>query len=169
MKIDFDITTTLNTLSLFYSFFCFIGWMIGWFGFNILTSDIFWIRLEIKLWSLTRFSSPQLKASVSFSDRLLSVVCPSLCKLFTFSSCFTEPHYQFQSNLHKKIQDCSNEASRPFPLGDNYKIAIIYWRILKIFFSRTPGPIITTLGTKYPLIKELKCAQMIGHGFSKGR
>ena len=113
--------------------------MIGWFGINILTSDIFWIRLEIKLWSLTRFSSPQLKASVSFSDRLLSVVCPSLCKLFTFSSCFTEPHYQFQSNLAQKIQDCSIEGPRPFPRGDNYKIAMIYWRILKNLRLQNPG------------------------------
>ena len=49
------------------------------------------------------FSSPELKAQVSFSDHLSSVVCPSVClsicmsvcpsvcKLFTFSSSSPEP------------------------------------------------------------------------------
>ena len=32
------------------------------------------------------FSSPELKAQVGFSDRLLYVVYPSVCKHFTFSS-----------------------------------------------------------------------------------
>ena len=47
------------------------------------------------------FSSPELKAQVSFSDHLLSFVCLSVrlsvpvCKLFTFSSSSPEPLYQF--------------------------------------------------------------------------
>ena len=54
------------------------------------------------------FSSPELKAQVSFSDHLCpssvcpSVclsVCPSVCKLFTFSSSSPESLGQFQSNL----------------------------------------------------------------------
>ena len=53
------------------------------------------------------FSSPELKAQVSFSDHLSSVVClsvcpsicPSVCKLFTFSSSSPEPLVQFQPNL----------------------------------------------------------------------
>ena len=47
----------------------------------------------------THFSSPELKAQVSFSDRLSSVVGPSVCKLFTFSSFSTEPLGQFQPNF----------------------------------------------------------------------
>ena len=53
------------------------------------------------------FSSPELKAQVSFSDHLSSVVCqsvcPSVCKLFTFSSSSPEPLDQFQSNLAQSI------------------------------------------------------------------
>ena len=55
-------------------------------------------------WSI--FSSPELKAQVSFSDRPSSVcpfvclsVCPSVCKLFTFSSSSPEPLGQCQPNL----------------------------------------------------------------------
>ena len=57
------------------------------------------------------FSSPELKAQVSFSDHLSSVVCLSVClsvrlsvcKLFTFSSSSTEPLGQFQPNLAQNI------------------------------------------------------------------
>ena len=31
----------------------------------------------------------------------------------------------------------------------------INWQLLKIFFSRTTGPILTKLGTKYPWVKEI--------------
>ena len=41
------------------------------------------------------------------------------------------------------IQAWSNEGQRPFTRGFNYKIAKIYWRNLKIFFSKTTGPIST--------------------------
>ena len=44
-------------------------------------------------------SSPELKAQVSFSDRLSSVVClsvcPSVCKLFLFWTSSQEPLGQF--------------------------------------------------------------------------
>ena len=57
------------------------------------------------MWACSLFSSPELKAQVSFSDHLLSVVClsvcpsvrPSVCKIFTFSSS-PEPLDQFQPN-----------------------------------------------------------------------
>ena len=38
----------------------------------------------------------------------------------------------------KRIQVCSNEGPRPFPRGDNYEIAKIHLRNLKIFFSWIP-------------------------------
>ena len=53
----------------------------------------------------------------------------------------------------KEIQVCSNEEPRPFPSEDNYEIAKIHWRNLKIFFSRTTDPISTKLSTKHPWVK----------------
>ena len=41
----------------------------------------------------------------------------------------------------------------PFPRGDNYEITKIRWKIKKIIFSRTTGPILTKLGTKHPWVK----------------
>ena len=103
------------------------------------------------------FSSPELKAQVSFSCSLLSIGL-SVCKLFTFSSSSQEPLGQFQPNLigtkHpcvKGIQVCSNDEPKPFPRGDNYEIAKIHSWNLKIFFSRTNGPISTKLGSKLKL------------------
>ena len=52
----------------------------------------------------------------------------------------------------KGIHVCSNEWPLPFPRGDNYEIAKINWRNLKIFFSRTTGPISTKLGTTHSLL-----------------
>ena len=53
------------------------------------------------------FTSPELKAQVSFSDHLSSVVRlsvrPSVRKLFTFSSSSPEPLVQFQPNLAQSI------------------------------------------------------------------
>ena len=57
------------------------------------------------------FSSPELKAQVSFSDRLSSVVCLSVClsvslsvcKLFTFSTSSPNPLGKFQPNLAQSI------------------------------------------------------------------
>ena len=62
------------------------------------------------------FSSPELKAQVSFSDHLSSV-----SKLLTFSSSSQEPLGQFQLNLAQR-------GPSPFPRGDNYEIAKINWR-----------------------------------------
>ena len=56
---------------------------------------------NIELIKQKLFSLPELKAQVSFSDHLSSVVCPSVCKLFTFSS--PEPMGQFQPNLAQSI------------------------------------------------------------------
>ena len=58
--------------------------------------------------------------------------------------------------LVKGIQVCSNEESRPFLRGDNYDIAKIHWRNLKIFFLRITEPISTTLSAKHPLVKGIQ-------------
>ena len=87
------------------------------FCFSILSLNIAcsWLFLNKKkshlIESLYVFSSPELKAQVSFSDHLSSGVCPSVrpsvrlsvCKLFTFSSSSPEPLGQFQPNLAQNI------------------------------------------------------------------
>ena len=53
----------------------------------------------------------------------------------------------------KGILLCFKKWPHPFPRGDNYEIANIHWRNLKIFFSRTNEPISTKLGAMHPLVK----------------
>ena len=48
---------------------------------------------------------------------------------------------------------CSNEGPCPFQGGDNFEIAKILWRNLKIFFSWPTGLISTKLQTKHPGVK----------------
>ena len=75
------------------------------------------------LWSIC-FSSPQLKAEVSFSDQLAAfTVCPSVClyvcKPFTLSTCSPESSARFE-HLYKASLD-------------NYQ-SKLYTRFLNIFF-----------------------------------
>ena len=56
----------------------------------------------------------------------------------------------------KGIQVCSDESPFPFPRGDNYEIGKIQLQNLKIFYSRTTGPISTKLGTKHPWVKGIQ-------------
>ena len=50
--------------------------------------------------------------------------------------------------------------------GDNCEIAKIYWRNLKIFFSRTTGPISTKFGTKHSWVKGIQfCSNAVPHLF----
>ena len=91
------------------------------------------------------FYSPELKAQVSFSDRLSSI-CPSVRKLFTFNLLFQNHWANFS---HIRHNFCSNEGPHPSPWGDNGEIVKLYWKYLKIFFSRFTGPISTKLGTKH--------------------
>jgi hypothetical protein len=50
----------------------------------------------------------------------------------------------------KGIQVCSNKGPGPLQRGDNLKNVKMGWGLLKIFFSRTTGPIIIRLDTNYP-------------------
>ena len=59
------------------------------------------IYIYSKLYTL--FSSPELKARVSFSDCLLSVVRPFVCKLFPFSSSSPDSWGQFWLNIAIKM------------------------------------------------------------------
>jgi hypothetical protein len=50
----------------------------------------------------------------------------------------------------KEIHVYSNKGPGPFLRGDNYKNIKMGWGHLKIFFSRTTGPILTKIGTNHP-------------------
>ena len=54
------------------------------------------------------------------------------------------------------IQVCSNEGSRPFPRGGNYKKRKDTLAKFKNFFSRTTGPISIKLGKKHPRVKRIQ-------------
>ena len=51
------------------------------------------------------------------------------------------------------ILNCSNKGPGPLQRGDNHKNVKIGWGHLKIFFSRTTGPILTRLDTNHPWVK----------------
>ena len=60
-------------------------------------------------------------------------------KLFTFSSSSPEPLGQFQPYLARsRVQVCSNEDPRPFPMGDCYELAKIHWQNFKKSSSQEP-------------------------------
>jgi hypothetical protein len=50
----------------------------------------------------------------------------------------------------KEIQVCSNKVPGPLQRGDNHRNIKMGWGHSKIFFSRTTGPILTSLGTHHP-------------------
>ena len=56
----------------------------------------------------------------------------------------------------KGIHVCSNKGPGPLQRGDNHKNVKMGWGHLKIFFSRTTGPILTRLGTNHPLVKGIQ-------------
>jgi hypothetical protein len=62
----------------------------------------------------------------------------------------------------KEIQVCSNKGPGPLLRGDDYKNVKMGWGHLKIFFSRTTGPILTRLGTNHPWGRGFKFVQMKG-------
>ena len=126
---------------------------------------------------MTLFSSPELKAQVSFSDRLSSVVCLSVCKIFPILDFFSKTTGPISNKLDTKypwvkgIKVCSNEGPRPFPRENNYEISKIHWWNKKIFFFRTTGPILTKLGTKlkYSLVKKIQvCSYEVLCFFPRG-
>jgi hypothetical protein len=71
---------------------------------------------------------------------------------------------RFITNHHREkgIQICSNKGPGPFQRGDNHKNVKMGWVRLKIFFSRTTGPILTRLITIHPWENGFKFIQMKG-------
>jgi hypothetical protein len=110
------------------------------------------------------FSSPELKAQVSYSDRPLSVclaVRPSVCLsvnfyIFDFFSRSTGPILTRVGTNHpwgEGIQVCSNEGDRPSLRGDNSERVKNIEFLKKIFSSRTTGHNSIKLGTNHPWVK----------------
>jgi hypothetical protein len=69
----------------------------------------------------------------------------------------------------KGIQVCSNKGLLPLQRGDNHKNVKMGRGHLKIFFSRTTGPILTTLGTNHPWRKEIQVSSKEGDSPSPRR
>jgi hypothetical protein len=61
----------------------------------------------------------------------------------------------------KKIQVCSNKGQGLLQRGDNHKNEKMGWGHLKIFFSKTTGPIVTRLGTSHLWGRGFKFVQMM--------
>ena len=71
--------------------------------------------------------------------------------------------------LLNAAQVYSNNRTRPSQMEDNKEIAKIYWRNLKIFFSKTTNPISTNLGPMHPWVKGIQvCSNEGSHSFTKG-
>jgi hypothetical protein len=121
------------------------------------------------------FSSPELKAQVSFSDRPLSGVCLSVrlsvCPsvnfyIFDLFSRTTGPILIRLGTNHpwvKGIQVCSKEEDSPSPRGDNSETVKIHWKFLKIFFG-TSRPNSIKLGTNYSWVKGIQVCSIKGPG-----
>jgi hypothetical protein len=70
----------------------------------------------------------------------------------------------------KGIQICSNKGPGPPQRGDNHKNVKMGWGHLKIFLSRTIGPILTRLGTNCPWRERIQVYVKEGDSpLSKGR
>jgi hypothetical protein len=62
----------------------------------------------------------------------------------------------------KGIEVYSNKGPGSLQRGDNHKNVKMGWGHLKIFFSKTIGPILTRLGTNYPWIKGIPICSIEG-------
>jgi hypothetical protein len=123
------------------------------------------MKLPSKLnFSGTVFSSPELKAQVSFSE--LVVRRPSVnFYIFDFFSRTTGPILNRLATNHpwvKGIQVYSNKGPGPLQRGDNHKNIKMGWGHLNIFFSRTIGPILTSIGTNHPWVKGIQVCSKEG-------
>ena len=105
---------------------------------------------------------------VSFSDRLLSVIYPPVCTIFTFLSSSRSVSTQTgtKHSYVKVIELCWNEWPCLFPTRYNDEIALIHWRNLNIF-CRNTGPISNNRCWKHLWLKV--CSNEAPPPLSKGR
>ena len=113
------------------------------------------------------FSSPELKAQVSFSDRLSSVVClsvrlsvrPSVSVNFSYFRFLLMNHWtNFNQTCHKAVLGEGDSSlfkwrAPPFSKGRYLWYSENTLMKFKNLFSRTTGPISTKLGTKHYWVK----------------
>jgi hypothetical protein len=62
----------------------------------------------------------------------------------------------------KGNQVCSKKGPGSLQMGDNHKNVKMGWGHLKIFFSRTTGPILTRLRTNHPWVKGIQVCSYEG-------
>jgi hypothetical protein len=108
------------------------------FFFRYLLTIVLGFTPHVIILASFNFSSPELKAEVSFSDRPLSgclSVCPSVnFYIFDF---FSRTAGQILTRLGtnhswvKRIQVCSKEGDSLSSRGDNSERVKIYWKIFK--------------------------------------
>ena len=110
---------------------------------NKIFIDCFYTKPNIKCGG---FSSPEMKGEVSFSDHLLSVVCPPVClhtfHVFMFFSRATGLISTKHSSKYpyvKGVKICSSEGPCLTPRGNNYEIAKKHWQILTKFCKNHPS------------------------------
>ena len=123
---------------------------------NFVVSGSFLHKFEICYGYFLAHLSWRLNTLWKTHPSLLSLLLLLTFHIFIFFSRTTGPISNKLGTNYlwvKGIQVCSNEGPCPFPRGDNYKIVKIHRWNLKIFFSRTTGPISTKLGTKHPWVK----------------
>ena len=123
-------------------------------------------------WAFLIKICPLLLLLSSLSSLVLLLALLYTFHIYIFFSRTTGPISTKLGTLHpwvKKTQVCSNEGFCPFPRGDNYEIVKIYWQNLKIFSSRTTGPISTKLHTMPPWVKGIQVCSNEGlHLFLRG-
>jgi hypothetical protein len=68
----------------------------------------------------------------------------------------------------KGIQVCSNKGPCSLQRGDNHKKCKMGLGHLKIFFSRTTGPILSRLGTNHPWVKGVQVCSKEGIALFQG-
>ena len=113
--------------------------ILGWRGFNF-----------VHMKSPTLFQREIIVKKQEHIDKILK-------KIF-----FTRTTVSISTKLSTKhswlmgIKVCLIERRRSFPRDDNYEISKIHWWDLKIFFSRTTGPISNKLGTMHPWLKGIQ-------------
>jgi hypothetical protein len=56
----------------------------------------------------------------------------------------------------KGIQKCSNKGPGPLQRGENHKNVKMGRGLLKIFFSRTTGPILTRHNANHPYVERIQ-------------
>jgi hypothetical protein len=129
-----------------------------------LASKFKWPGIDASNW-WRFFSSPELKAQMSFSDRPLSGVRLSVnFYIFDFSRTNGPILTRLGTNRPwvEEIQVCSNEQDSPYPRGDNSESVKIHWRFLN--FSRTSRSNLIKFNTHYPWVKGIQVCANKGPG-----